>query len=278
MSGWSRTVKPSADKTIPANEIFGVDKTEIKVTPGLNHIGWVHRREIGENRVVYETLVAMKTPPVEDNADDVFFPEDIIIITQQPVDQTVLSDTETTFTVTATAQEGGTILYAWQVSTDNGETWAPATAGIYSGETTPTLTIADTTALDGVMFKCELVITNKTPVVTTDEVTLTVLVPVITIDTEPVDETVTAPAGTSFSLVASVDPTVDLTYEWLVSSDNGLNFTSLVPDAGVYSGADTDTLTISNSTGLNGYKFACEVSAPNDAQTVSSAIVTLTVA
>jgi hypothetical protein len=75
MSGWSRTDKPDADKTIPAGEIFGVDSDEMTETPGPAHAGWVRRREIGSTgRVVYETLVAMKNPPVEDSGDDTEFP------------------------------------------------------------------------------------------------------------------------------------------------------------------------------------------------------------
>ena len=41
MSGWSRTTKPSADKTIAANTIFGVDRNEITVTKVPSHVGWV---------------------------------------------------------------------------------------------------------------------------------------------------------------------------------------------------------------------------------------------
>ena len=73
MSGWSRTVKPSADKTIPEGEIFGVDTDEISQTDGPAHVGWVRRKEVG-SRVVYETLVAMKSPPIDDGSDDTEFP------------------------------------------------------------------------------------------------------------------------------------------------------------------------------------------------------------
>lgn len=77
MSGWSRTVKPSADTTIvdAANTVVGVDRTEIAVTDGIAHTGWVHRKEIGNTRVVWEVLVAMKDPPVEDDADDTVLPD-----------------------------------------------------------------------------------------------------------------------------------------------------------------------------------------------------------
>jgi len=103
MSGWSRTVKPSADKTIPAEEIFGVDGDEIKETVGPSHVGWVHRREIGENRVVYETLVAMKTPPLEDSTDDDFFPGGITTTTTTTT--TAAPTTTTTEEPTTTTTE-----------------------------------------------------------------------------------------------------------------------------------------------------------------------------
>lgn len=70
MSGWSRTTKPSADKTIPEAEIFGVDADEMSQTDGPQHAGWVRRREIGASRVVYETLVAMSQPPIDLTSDD----------------------------------------------------------------------------------------------------------------------------------------------------------------------------------------------------------------
>jgi hypothetical protein len=107
MSGWSRTVKPSADKTIPEEQIFGVDGDEIKQTKGPQHVGWVHRREIGDTRVVYETLVAMKTPPLEDSADDAFFPGGITTTTTAAATTTTTEEVTTTTTeeVTTTTTE-----------------------------------------------------------------------------------------------------------------------------------------------------------------------------
>ena len=99
MSGWSRTTKPSADKTIPEAEIFGVDGDEIAQTEGPAHVGWVHRKEIGTSRVVYETLVAMKTPPVEDSGDDTEFPGGITTTTTAaPTTTTTAAPTTTTTT------------------------------------------------------------------------------------------------------------------------------------------------------------------------------------
>jgi hypothetical protein len=110
MSGWSRTTKPSADKTIPEAEIFGVDSSEIAQTDGPSHVGWVRRKEIGATRVVYETLVAMKTPPLEDSGDDTEFPggnTTTTTTTAAPTTTTTAAPTTTTTaepTTTTTAE------------------------------------------------------------------------------------------------------------------------------------------------------------------------------
>ena len=101
MSGWSRTVKPSADKTIPEAEIFGVDGDEISQTDGPAHVGWVRRKEIG-TRVVYETLVAMKTPPLDDGSDDTEFPGGISTTTTSTSTTTTAAPTTTTTEATTT--------------------------------------------------------------------------------------------------------------------------------------------------------------------------------
>jgi len=74
LSTHSRTKKPSADTTKQAADILGVDKLEIPDAKGAACIGWNFTRTIGTRRV-WETLVAMKTPPVEDPADNTILPE-----------------------------------------------------------------------------------------------------------------------------------------------------------------------------------------------------------
>jgi hypothetical protein len=77
MPPFTRENKPTADKTIPQEEIFGVDREEMQFVNGVSSPGWVRRREIGNGRVVHETLVSMVTPPGDQGgADDDFFPND----------------------------------------------------------------------------------------------------------------------------------------------------------------------------------------------------------
>jgi len=155
MSGWSRTVKPSADKTVAQANIFGVDRDEIKVTPGIEHVGWVARRQVG-SRVLWETLVAMKEPPTPDADDDDVLPDTVITITSQPVDAEVEANAAVEFSVTATSSPTVTLAYQWEESAD-GSTWADvADGGVYSGNTTATLEITDSTDLEGYYYRVEV--------------------------------------------------------------------------------------------------------------------------
>ena len=182
MSGWSRTVAPSADTTKDPADIYGVDAKEIQVTDGPAHIGWVHRKEIG-SRVVYETLVAMKNPPVEDNADDTVFPDTVITITSHGVNKTTTAGAAeaTLFAVTATASPAATLTYQWQQAVAPGFTYAninPA-GGVFTGVTTATLGVnagmTDTTStFNGARFRCVITGTNTGVTATSDYKTLTV--------------------------------------------------------------------------------------------------------
>lgn len=176
MSGWSRTTKPSADTTKSAGDIYGVDEKEIAVTPGPQHIGWVHRKTAG-NRVMYETLVAMKQAPTEDNADDTVFPDTIITIGTQPASKSVATGTATTFAVVATASPTATLTYQWEVSTNGGTSYSPLTnAGVYTTVTTDTLNISDVTGLDTYRYRCVVSGTNTGASVTSNAAILTVTV------------------------------------------------------------------------------------------------------
>src|ERR1035437_9500941 len=75
-----------------------------------------------------------------------------------------------------------------------------------------------------------------------------------TITTPPANVTVCAPSGTSFDVTA----TNALTYQWQVSTDNGVTWNNVV-NGGIYGGATTATLNISNTTGLNGNQYRCVV-------------------
>ncbi|MDP1622831.1 MAG: cohesin domain-containing protein [Bacteroidales bacterium] len=96
----------------------------------------------------------------------------------QPVDKTALVGQNTSFTVSAT---GTGLAYLWQISTNGGANWSDLTNGApYSGVTSPTLTITNVLfAYNGYQYRCRLTGTC-TPVIYTNEVTLSVIDPITT--------------------------------------------------------------------------------------------------
>ena len=98
----------------------------------------------------------------------------------------------------------------------------------------------------------------------------------IVIDSQPADASVTAPAAAQFVVAASTTPAGGtLTFQW--QEDQGSGFANL-SDGGVYSGTTTNTLDISDSTGLNGYQYRLAISATGASAQALSDAATLTVA
>jgi len=112
--------------------------------------------------------------------------------------------------------------------------------------------------------------------VTSSSANFTVNAATVTITADPSNDTVTAPAEAYFTVTATTNETLStLTYSW--EEDQGSGFVALT-DTGVYSGTATDTLDISNSTGLDTYEYRCVVSTDSViAPTATSAAATLTV-
>ena len=76
----------------------------------------------------------------------------------------------------------------------------------------------------------------------------------ISITTQPAAASVTAPAATTFTVVASGATT----YQWQLQTA-GVGAYANIANGGVYTTATTATLNISNSTGLNGNRYRCVV-------------------
>lgn len=87
-------------------------------------------------------------------ADDTIAIDATTTITVQPVNRSVTAPTGTTFAVTSTASGAYSALtYLWQVSDDEGDTWATATGGVYTNGNTATLSLSDSTGLDGYQYR-----------------------------------------------------------------------------------------------------------------------------
>ena len=95
----------------------------------------------------------------------------------------------------------------------------------------------------------------------------------ITITGQPADSEEATGSAVTFEVAAAITGTGGtLTYQWQVDSGSGFGNIS---NGGINSGATTDTLAISNNTGLDGNEYRCVVSATG-ADSVTSSAATLT--
>lgn len=180
-----------------------------------------------------------------------------ITITAQPQSASIIEGETAAFSVTA---EGDNLNYQWQVSTDNGETWAGIRNAIASS-----YSIQGSLSESGNKYRC--VVSNTSGTVESDAATLTVTedtrlqAPVITANPSSV---VAADGDTAtFSVTVSGD---DLSYQWQTNQNGnwyGIN------------GATLSSYSTSAAISMNGAKYRCQVS--NAAGTVYSAEATLTV-
>ncbi len=197
------------------------------------------------------------------------------VITTQPVVSTTLCvGGNTTYTVAAS---GTAVGYQWQVSTAGaGGPWNNiSNGGVYSGATTATLTITGATAAMSTYQYRAVATGTCAPAATSNAAGLTVNTP-ITITTQPTATTnICATGTTSFTTVAAgTSPT----YQWQMSTDGGATWTN-VTNGGVYSGATTNTLTVSNVTAnMNGtiYRAVVTGAAPCGAVNTTNAVLNVT--
>ena len=169
-------------------------------------------------------------------------------ITTQPAASITLCDGNST--TIATQATGTNVTYQWQLSTNGGTSFANITnGGNYSGATTSTLSVSNATiAMSNAQYRC---VVNGTclPSATSTVCTLVVNTPV-SITTQPTNRTICSTGSTTFSIAATgTNPT----YQWQVSTNNGLTFADV-------SGANSATLTLSNITvGMHNNLYRCTV-------------------
>ena len=173
-------------------------------------------------------------------------------ITTHPASQTVTAGANVNFTVAAsgTAPLG----YQWRLNGAN-----------ISGATSATLTLTSvTTGQSGGSYSC--LVSNSAGTATSSAATLTVNPAIFapTITTQPANQSVTAGANASFSIVAS--GTAPLSYQWRL---NGVNI----------AGATSATLSLTSITiGQSGGSYTCVVSNIAGTTTSSAAVLTVTAA
>jgi hypothetical protein len=112
------------------------------------------------------------------------------------------------------------------------------------------------------------------PATTGDQADDSVAADGIVIGTQPTAITgASTPYTGTFSVVATVAPSVSLTYQWQRSADAGVTFTNIT-NAGVFSTATTATLnlTAAAKATYNNNQFRCVVSAAGHTDVTSSAV------
>jgi hypothetical protein len=167
-------------------------------------------------------------------------------VSQQPSSTSVAEGGSTSFSVGGAGNPAPSI--RWQVLVPGEEFYAdladasPFNSSPYTGVQTATLTIANASrALDGNRYRA--VLTSDLGQTASDAATLTVrFAP--SISTSPSNRSIAAGQSTTFAVTAAA--TAPRTYRWQVLP-NGVASWSDVANGGVYSGADTSVLSISNS-------------------------------
>jgi hypothetical protein len=202
-----------------------------------------------------------------------------VTISADPTNTTVVEgDDAAVFTVTASTNETlASLTFQWEED-DSGGFTALSDDTTYSGVNTDTLIITTIdTSLDTYEYRC--VVTSDSAIAPTDTsnaAVLTVDAATVTISADPSNLTVDSGDPAQFTVVASTNETLStLTFSW--EENDGGGFAALT-DGGVYSGTGTDTLDISDSTGLGTYEYRCVVSTDSaTAPSATSAAAVLTV-
>ena len=96
------------------------------------------------------------------------------------------------------------------------------------------------------------------------------------ISTQPVNQTICTDKVATFNVVASIGLGT-ISYRWMVSTDGGNTYTN-INDGGVYSGATTNTLTITQPpVTMSGYYYRCTLQGPAPCASIFSFFRILTV-
>lgn len=203
---------------------------------------------------------------VTSNAGTLTVTTSVPAITSQPANTSVCVGTNATFSVTATGQN---LSYSWQVSTNGGTTFTTLSPAV----TTATLTLnAVTLSMNNNQYR--VVVSggcSGSASVTSNAATLSISSGTVSITNQPASTTVCSGTNTTFSVTATGP---SLTYNWQVSTDNGVTFTNLSP------AVTTPTLTLTAITpAMTGYQYRVVVTGTGTCSSggINSNAATLTV-
>lgn len=189
---------------------------------------------------------------------------DQLKIDRNPANRWIATGSNATFSVLASNAAS----YQWQANIGAGFANL-SDGGVYSGVTTPSLSITGATAgMSGYQYR--LVVKGMDgSTINSNNATLTVVTPPA-VAAHPSSSTITSAGNTSFSVTASDAKS----YQWQVDAGSGFGD---IADSGAYSGAATATLSITGATdGMNGYRYRVVVTGHIEPNATSNA-ATLTI-
>jgi serine/threonine protein kinase, bacterial len=175
-------------------------------------------------------------------------------ITIPPANTTVEVGSNAMFSVTVSGVPAPA--YQWQYLPSGGSTWTNLTDNAtYSGSATANLTINDTTAaMNGDQF--QVISSNAPGNATSTPVTLTVDSPAA-FTAPPASALVAAGNSAVFTVAATGVPEM-ISYQWQILDPGGSTWTNLTDDGVNFTGSNTSTLTVSNTTTAeSGSQFQC---------------------
>jgi len=193
------------------------------------------------------------------------------LVVSQPANLTVATPSGTTFHFGVTSETA--ITYQWQVSLNAGFSWTNVVNNAtYSGATSSTLSISNSTGFNGNHYQC--IATNASGSTTSNGLTngIFTVLPDPSFTVQPKSVNVTHPFGATFTVQAVIDSSP--LYQWQLSTDSGVTWNNLA-NGGVYSGVLGPSMTVGNSTGLNGNQYRCIITDTAGTATSNAAILTV---
>jgi hypothetical protein len=170
---------------------------------------------------------------------------------QNPGDKTACAGSNPAFTIGSVTGTSGTTTIQWEVSVNGGGSYSPVANGVnYSGVNSTTLTVLNvSTALNGNRYRC--VVTDITgPSASTGALLTVNATPAVSSATRV---TTVCEGATGAGLQVTNDPA--LSYQWQVSTNNGVSWSN-VQAADGYTGGTTNDLTYPAATlSMNGFLY-----------------------
>lgn len=183
-------------------------------------------------------------------------------ITAQPTNQTACVGSNAVFSVTAT---GGGLTYVWEQSTNGGTTWAAAPGA----NTGATYTVTGVTLAQN-NYQYRVTVSGNCPSPVTSSAASLIVGNSAAVTGQPANAAVCVGATATFTATATGS---SLTYQWQVSTDNGVTWNNVTTGTG---GTTLSYTTPVTTFAMNGYRYRLNVFSCSPTP-ITSNVVTLTV-